>query len=1168
MANHFSFSEAQFNGLFPFYILINRDLNVVSIGKSLGKLCDLQKGKNFNEFFSIPRPLTIINSLDDLIVLQNQMVLIELNSPKKLMLRGQFEFMEGTKEILFLGSPWFGSMEQLRENNLQINDFAKNDPLIDLLHVLKTVEITNDDLKELIATVNKQKNDLKKANKEVYDIALFPKQNPDPNIRINYEGDLMQNNPAASNLDFIEYEGSTYRNDMFFKLISSKIDKTLKRWNFEARSNEIDYSFDCVAMPEEGYINIYGRDITEQKINQQELEKLSLIVQETTSSVVITDSFGKIEWVNKAFEKITGYNLLDAKGNSPGKLLQGEKTDKKRADYMRQKVKNLEPFTCEVYNYKKSGEGYWGRINAQPIFDKKGEVINFFALKEDITGEKLAKEKLRKAASRMSSLITNLQDAILLENENQTIELVNERFCNLFKIPVSPNQLIGADCSKAAEQSKHLFANPELFVSGINEILKNKKLVIGNQLELANGRILERNFIPIWNGGKYDGHLWVYSDITEKITANKKLEELRVFYEKILDNIPSDIAVFDKDHHYLYVNPKGIRDVELRKWIIGKTDEDYIKKRNKHVSIIEERKNAFREVLESKQLKSWEEEMNGVDGTSTYIMRNMYPVVNSDNEVDLVIGYGVDITSIKLYQQQLEESKIKYKEIVDNSLAMISTHDIHGFFLTMNPIVEKLLGYHPDDVIGHHLTEFMHIDDREKFEDLYLNLILSNKEFTGTFRVINKEGKIVYCLLNNYLKEMPNKEPYVIAFAIDITKRIEAERELKKAKEITERLALSKQNFLANMSHEIRTPMNAIMGMSRQLLKSNINTEQKNYLDIITNSSENLLVIINDVLDLAKLEAGKLSIENIPFSPKLVMENVLKSMMHKAEEKGLTLSNTFCDSDLAPILMGDPFRLNQILLNLISNALKFTTIGGVDVSCRVLKDEEIFQEIEIIITDTGIGMDGAYLKNLFQKFSQEYASTARKFGGTGLGMSITKTLIDNMGGEIWVKSTKGKGTAIGFKLTMNKGVLEEELKISNKDEILKIIKGKKILVVDDNVMNRMVATLILKEYEAVISEVENGKEAINHLINNDCDLVLLDLQMPILNGYSTSKIIRKKLKMNLPIVALTANVIKGEREKCLKLGMDDYLSKPFEEDEFVDKVAFWIEKSKNINSAS
>jgi len=514
MGNFFSFNEKQLNRLFPFYILINREMKVVSYGKSISKLYDFKNIELFNDFFTIPRPYTKINSFNDLIALEDHLIVLESVTSEKLKLRGQFEYIESTENILFVGSPWFGTIEQLKENNLIINDFAKHDPIVDLLNVLKSQEITNDELKELVTTIVKQKNDLKKANKEIYNIALFPKQNPDPNIRINYDGDLIQNNPAASNLDFIEYEGVTYRNDLFFKFIIADLDKSIKRWSFEARSNDIDYSFGCVSMPEEGYINIYGRDITEQKRSQEELEKLSLIVQQTTNAVIITDSNGKLEWVNKAFERITGYELAEVKGETPGKFLQGKETDPESVAYMREQIKNSLPFTCEVYNYKKSGEGYWLRINGQPIFDKKGKVTHFFALEEDITSEKQAQEKIKAAATRMASLISNLHDGVLLENNDHTVALTNKRFCELFNINITPDQMIGVSCSNMANQAKHLFKDPELFVLGLDKILKNRELVTGEQLELVDGRIFERDFIPIWNDVSYDGHLWMYNDIT------------------------------------------------------------------------------------------------------------------------------------------------------------------------------------------------------------------------------------------------------------------------------------------------------------------------------------------------------------------------------------------------------------------------------------------------------------------------------------------------------------------------------------------------------------------------------------------------------------------------------------------------------------------------------
>lgn len=1160
MKKSFSFNETQFNNLFPFYTLINKDLKIVSFGKSIGKLCNIEKETNFNDFFSIPRPLTLINTFKDLIELQNQLVVLSLNSDKKLSLRGQFEYQEDTEEVLFLGSPWFGSMEQLRENNLLINDFAKNDPLIDLLHVLKTVEITNDDLKELIRTISDQKNELKKTNQELYTIALFPKQNPDPNIRINYHGDVLQNNPAASNLDFIEYEGETYRNDEFFKFIIEKTQKDTTRWRFEARSNDIDYSFDCVAMPEDGYINIYGRDITLQKINQQEIKKLSLIVQETINAVIITNSKGEIEWANKAFEKVTGYHFLEVKGKTPGSFLQGKDTNKETVAYMKQQIKNLQPFTCEIYNYKKSGEGYWLRINAQPIFDKEGNVTNYFAIEEDITLEKESQEKINAASSRMSSLISNLQNGILLESADQKIEFVNDHFCKMFNIPLNPEEMVGLDCSTMAEQSKHLFENPEVFAEKINKIIKDKELVLAEQLRLVNGAIFERSFIPIWNDGNYEGHLWVYSDITEKITANKKMEDLRIFYEKILDNIPSDIAVFDKDHHYLYVNPRGIKDTELRNWIIGKKDEDYAKLRDKPKSIFENRRKLFNNIIKSKELKSWEEELKQPDGSSKYILRNLYPLLNNQNDVELVIGYGVDITDIKIIQQQKEESEKRYKEIIENSLAIITTHDMDGKFLNANPMILKTFGYTDDEFIGHSLTDFMVEEDKNLFNKIYLEKIKINKEATGIFRVLHKDGHIVYTLYNNYLKEEKGKEPYVIGFAVDISKRILVEKELKKAKRVTEELAKAKHNFLANMSHEIRTPMNAIMGMSRQLSKSKLNDEQKSYLDNISNASENLLVIINDVLDLAKLEAGKLTIEKIGFELKLVIEKALKVMMHKAEEKGIELDFTFFDPKISPILIGDPFRINQILLNILSNAIKFTQVGSVRISCRVIDFDETQQEIEIKVVDTGIGMEQSFLKNLFQKFTQEYKTIPKNYGGTGLGMSITKSLVNNMNGEISVESQKNFGTEISIKIKFKKGT---EVDLPKKDTefiSIKNLKGKKILVVDDNLLNRMVATFILKEYEINYAEASDGLEAFNYLKENDCDLVLMDIQMPVLNGLLSTKAIREELKLKIPIIALTANAIKGEKERCLEAGMTDYLSKPFEEKQFLQKISFWLDR--------
>jgi signal transduction histidine kinase/CheY-like chemotaxis protein len=477
--------------------------------------------------------------------------------------------------------------------------------------------------------------------------------------------------------------------------------------------------------------------------------------------------------------------------------------------------------------------------------------------------------------------------------------------------------------------------------------------------------------------------------------------------------------------------------------------------------------------------------------------------------------------------QFLQNKKLGIKENENKELIQIILKNQDVFLPKMNEIVAQ---YEKESV------QKVALQSKIEYAILAFNLIVLLLIFNFIF-------KPTYTKIERLIAKILDSEKKALQLAYDSKRTSEA-----------------KHNFLANMSHEIRTPMNAIMGMSRQLIKSELNDEQRNYLSNITSASENLLVVINDVLDLAKLESGQLSIEKIPFDPKQVMENVMKVMMHKAEEKGISLTNSFIDLDLSPVLIGDPFRINQVLLNLVSNAVKFTIKGNVELSCKVLKDNETSQDLELKVVDTGVGMDQSFLKYLFEKFSQEYESTSRKHGGTGLGMSISKNLIDNMGGEIIVESEKGKGTTVYVRFTLEKGKESDLVKINTDTINTEDIKGKKILVVDDNVMNRMVATLILSEFEVLISEAGNGEEAVEYLKNNDCDLVLMDLQMPISNGYEATMIIREKLQLSTPIIALTANVIEGEREKCIKIGMNDYLSKPFDEEQLLEILAKLFKK--------
>jgi CheY-like chemotaxis protein/HPt (histidine-containing phosphotransfer) domain-containing protein/anti-sigma regulatory factor (Ser/Thr protein kinase) len=360
------------------------------------------------------------------------------------------------------------------------------------------------------------------------------------------------------------------------------------------------------------------------------------------------------------------------------------------------------------------------------------------------------------------------------------------------------------------------------------------------------------------------------------------------------------------------------------------------------------------------------------------------------------------------------------------------------------------------------------------------------------------------------------------------------------------------------MSHEIRTPMNAIMGMANQLDKTRLDHKQQFFLDTILGAADNLLVIINDILDLSKIEAGKLTLEKIGFELRAVVEHSFQMLAQKATEKGLQLHIARYDEDISRVLIGDPYRINQILLNLVGNAIKFTEKGSVEVSCELTDRSESTQAIRIHVTDTGIGMDQDFIEHLFDKFEQEDASITRQYGGTGLGMSICKQLIELMGGTIKVKSTKGVGTTITFQIEFVKGTQEN---IPTRDTVhvdATLLKGKRILVVDDNEMNRIVAITILSNYQAVTLEAANGREALDLLAKENPDLVLMDVQMPIMDGIEATRLIRKNISTAIPIIALTANAIKGDNDKCIDAGMNDYISKPFKEEELVKSITHWL----------
>ena len=691
----------------------------------------------------------------------------------------------------------------------------------------------------------------------------------------------------------------------------------------------------------------------------------------------------------------------------------------------------------------------------------------------------------------------------------------------------------------------------------------------------------------------------------------KALEDRRILLQNLVHNIPDLVWLKDPDGVYLACNAPFERFFGATEGdIVGKTDADFVSAEQAALF----RENDFL-ALSSGQPHTNEEWITFAGSAEPRLVETIKsPMLDSRGEVIGVLGVSRDITEREKAAQELQRLRHHLTELVDERTRQLadlaeSLRRAHAEQKTIvdavpvgigllkdrhvvycNQRLEQMFGFAPGGMIGRS-TRVWYPDEagyeaggRKVYEILQRGELHWRDE-----QLMRQDGSLFWARITARLIDPQDPTKGVLGIMEDISierATIEALREAKEAAEATTRL---KSAFLANMSHEIRTPMNAIIGLTHLALDTALDDTQRDYLQKIQGASQHLLGIVNDVLDLSKVEAGKLQLERLRVDVAQILRDVHAQLIDKAQAKGLTLQ-LHLDPALPADLMGDGLRIGQVLLNFGSNAVKFTEQGRIDLSVQVQSCTDRDVALRFEVRDTGIGLTEAEQAQLFQSFQQADVSTTRQYGGTGLGLAISRHLAEQMGGAVGVRSQRGQGSVFWFTLRLERADAAEHglppvapaqaqghgatpgasrppvpASLSEAREALQALHGTRVLVVEDNELNRLLAGELLRGVGLTVDFAHNGRQAVDQLAQReaggdaDYGLVFMDMQMPVMDGLEATRLIRQLPgRERLPIVAMTANAMVEDSQRCLAAGMNDYISKPFSPEALWALLQRWL----------
>jgi PAS domain S-box-containing protein len=936
-------------------------------------------------------------------------------------------------------------------------------------------------------------------------------------------------------------------------------------------------------------------DALQSFIIKEQLDIHSAALEASPNSVLITDHLGNIEWANHAWCELNQFSLNEIIGKYSNLLKAPDASDEVFKDMWDKLIHGL-TWSGNLTNKRKDNSTYIAEMSITPIFDNNQMISHYIAISQDITHKKLSETKLRDNEALLSTLVGTIPDLVWLKDNDGKYLACNAKFESF--LGSSEKDIIGKtdfDFVSADEA--------EFFRKHDRKVLETKIPSVNEEAVTfaSDGHVeqLETIKTPMLNDrGEVMGVLGIARDITMRKQAEVALQESKQRFEDLANLLPQPIWEADFDGRLIYLNKTG-------RQIFGISEQDL----NANFYFHQIFPDSYRGQVDSLIAGKTQRLSHPLEMECKNVGGELFPVLVYSNishiveKIDSIRGIILDVSNLKKVEKELlslstlqkvliristryinvsinkidEAINLALREIgefvnADRSYIFDYNHEMRTARNTyewcyegVEPQINNLQDISFEDIP-------MWVDSHLKGDTIYISNVgqLIDADVKELLEAQNIKSLIAVPMMHNHLcvgfvgfdsvrcyhDYSDNEKSTLEVFAqvlVNFQLRSMSELNLQNAKEKAEKAEKAQFNFLSTMSHEIRTPMNAVVGLSNILLMDDPKESQIENLKILKLSSQNLLNIINDILDYNKLISGNIALETVSFNIHETIRSVHMAMNTLAENRDIKLQY-YLTSDVPKIVIGDSTRLTQILNNLVGNSIKFTKKGNVDVEVRsVLKTHQSVQ-LHFSVSDTGIGIPAEKFKDIFEEFKQSSSSITREFGGTGLGLPIVKRLLKEMGSDIYLESEVGKGSVFSFNLELPLG--DESANMEEDDDVVfdDSLYRMRVLVVEDNKINQLIVHRFLSEWKCIVEMADNGQIAVDKVKLKKYNVVLMDLHMPVLDGYSATREIRNlddPEKKHIPIIALSASALGEIEVRARKFGMDAFVTKPF-----VPKVLF------------